>query len=1261
MYIGGWLHDFLGGLLVFVAATTILFAVFHWFFHVWCFIEIAKIGYNEGRVGSVQTFNSGEGPGRIAMCVVLGLAYSAFIVFFLGVIVVFISFKDFAPRWMWIVDAPLDANQLLSIFVVFFVIYAIPSVIAAVTTTLVFIHDRWKMSSLKKDRQAAVAGGLEGGNGNASAPVSYHWDKTVVLCVPVYMEPLSNLLSTISAIADSDYPPDKIQVLVGFDDDSTKTLTMMHTIERILSGGEIRGYDRADDSSNSSNVSGSGSGPGAGDSGLYMMGSGDLGDRETYPPSYDTLPAADGRNKYNGLLKIANYARSSVDVRQSPVSRPQSLDYSNVEHDPRTIETSYRSINYTISRFEHGGKLHTQAKMFAMIQDRVESGQYPRDSLILFVDSDTTLVPSTIRKFVDHFEAEYIYMQLSMRFTEASFGSVTCMPGALTMIKYETMAELAKLYFHQADVDSTFEFCRRKLGEDRFLTHLAMEYLGPFAIGFVPDAVSKTEAPGNAYDLLRQRRRWLLGSLTNEVYMITTPSFVLKFPALIALRILNIFRLGGTLFYLLALEYIIVGILYPDDFIASDVIYVIGIPLLIWIFLAVWALWQRRYKTLFFFFLYILLNQFMELGYYGYALWTLRERTWGGPRAAGEEEEEGEEGAADGDAAAAAATDGGASALGSTAPNSGFVRRITVPMLVAIAAATVLLIAPTVAADPDPSWLSWGSSSTPSAPAAGLQPATANGSGGASESGLIAHQQGEEWIRSIRKQSQEELAFLEQGRMSLQKYESQSHDCYKEAAYSLQTGCKELTATEEEKQQYAIRLTLCEVATANVNVPVQCLVANPGTSCVEALHQVPQLWTSYSGYRRDVLAMCYAVRHAIERELVEALFYNLTLTQLVNNNLLHAHTRDVAEMHVRELAALANVSLAQDRLVAQSAQAAEITRAVAANVTDLAAGVAGVARTVEAVDRAQEMMMGAVEAWRGQLAGWIDRMAAEAGEARRALDGVASGVGVVQDQVKGVAQAQAEAKRASEALAAWLELFQRATQNQTSHLLGALQNVDSALATHHAQWSAAAADQLAWIHSAQSALVSLTAEHAAQRAAADEWIRGLAAAHATVANRVATLEGELASHASKQRDHLANVTAALAEVRAQSEAVAVGVATARAVLGDRGIAVAVSVMVAAAVRLVGIRGTVAGVVIFAATQAPIGEWAEQVSDAGAVMAKAAAEWWVVAADEQGAGEQEPLADIETKEPAKPLREKKIKWKRWRPTLSDLEGNPIERV
>ncbi|KAI9188263.1 hypothetical protein H9P43_002654 [Blastocladiella emersonii ATCC 22665] len=219
--------------------------------------------------------------------------------------------------------------------------------------------------------------------------------------------------------------------------------------------------------------------------------------------------------------------------------------------------------------------------------------------------------------------AEYIFMQVSMRYVEATFGSVTCLPGALTMIKYNTMHELAKIYFHQPDVDSTFEFCRRKLGENRFLTHLAMEYLPAYSISFVPDAVSKTEAPNIFYDLLRQRRRWLLGSLTNELHMVTTPSFLTKYPALIALRITSMLRLVVTL------------IESPDQANAVDVILLIGVPGMFFVLLAIWSLWQRRAKLLVFFFAFLITNQILEMLYYCYTAWTMNERTWGGPRADG--------------------------------------------------------------------------------------------------------------------------------------------------------------------------------------------------------------------------------------------------------------------------------------------------------------------------------------------------------------------------------------------------------------------------------------------------------------------------------------------------------------------------------------------------------------------------------------------------------------------------------------------------
>ena len=116
-------------------------------------------------------------------------------------------------------------------------------------------------------------------------------------------------------------------------------------------------------------------------------------------------------------------------------------------------------------------------------------------------------------------------MQAATRLPEALLGAITCLPGALTVVRISAMRELARVYFAQADADSTFEFCRRKLGEDRYLTHLAMEAFPAYSIGFIPDAISKTEAPDNFANLLKQRRRWLLGSLANEVYCLTCVLF----------------------------------------------------------------------------------------------------------------------------------------------------------------------------------------------------------------------------------------------------------------------------------------------------------------------------------------------------------------------------------------------------------------------------------------------------------------------------------------------------------------------------------------------------------------------------------------------------------------------------------------------------------------------------------------------------------------------------------------------------------------
>ncbi|KAK3822145.1 MAG: hypothetical protein J3R72DRAFT_358675, partial [Linnemannia gamsii] len=99
---------------------------------------------------------------------------------------------------------------------------------------------------------------------------------------------------------------------------------------------------------------------------------------------------------------------------------------------------------------------------------------------------------------------------------------------------------------------------------------------------------------------------------------------------------------------------------------------------------------------------------------------------------------------------------------------------------------------------------------------------------------------------------------------ALKAYDSKP-DCFKDAARALRQGCKSIDIDEDEKTRYAIRLTTCEIATANMPVPQEChsLVAaesdphqQPKTNdigrCVQSLGRIPQLWTSYSGYFREV-------------------------------------------------------------------------------------------------------------------------------------------------------------------------------------------------------------------------------------------------------------------------------------------------------------------------------------------------------------------------------------------------------------------------
>ncbi|KAJ3218557.1 hypothetical protein HDU67_005116 [Dinochytrium kinnereticum] len=103
-------------------------------------------------------------------------------------------------------------------------------------------------------------------------------------------------------------------------------------------------------------------------------------------------------------------------------------------------------------------------------------------------------------------------------------------------------------------------------------------------------------------------------------------------------------------------------------------------------------------------------------------------------------------------------------------------------------------------------------------------------------------------------------------------------DCFREAAEQVKTDCSGRGMGEVEKVRYAIELTRCEVMTAGQTLPKRCDAPSKErvTGCVEAISSVGQLWTSYSGYFRDVTLMCASVRFDIEKDALKHLYRNIT-------------------------------------------------------------------------------------------------------------------------------------------------------------------------------------------------------------------------------------------------------------------------------------------------------------------------------------------------------------------------------------------------
>ncbi|ORX50400.1 hypothetical protein BCR36DRAFT_412422 [Piromyces finnis] len=430
----------------------------------------------------------------------------------------------------------------------------------------------------------------------------------VCIIMPIYNELLPILVDAIDRIVDSNYEKSKLHLYLSFDDDTESFL-------------------------------------------------------------YIKLMSCLGAQKYriSEDYKGPELGQSSIRIENHVV---ESDHYSYNEGGyPPIFNMVYRGVKCTVIRNKHEGKRMTQANTFNAIKHTYEDFVLTSTNnialTVLFIDSDVLIDSNAIKEFVNCFkdgrmavtglitcatssdnknfwwllqDLEYVQGQMMDRCLESFLGGVTCLPGALTMVEFNTLKEVEDEYFKSSNFIknmSIIDYARFHLGEDRYLTHLFMDSLPyPNAIGFCPTAVCKTEAPKRLSVLLKQRRRWILGTYANEIYMFTDPVLWKSRPLLMLLRFThNCTRSISLLLYIFIIS-VIAGIFSKDGMVIETPIILIAIilPLITnWIYMIYFGLTLHRYKTLLYPVMY-LVHPFFSWLCFVYTIFTFNKRTWGGPR-----------------------------------------------------------------------------------------------------------------------------------------------------------------------------------------------------------------------------------------------------------------------------------------------------------------------------------------------------------------------------------------------------------------------------------------------------------------------------------------------------------------------------------------------------------------------------------------------------------------------------------------------------
>jgi chitin synthase len=324
------------------------------------------------------------------------------------------------------------------------------------------------------------------------------------------------------------------------------------------------------------------------------------------------------------------------------------------------INVDIDGILIAICRFEHGGKKSAQyggfkemEKDMIILEERRTSFKMD-ESLVFFIDSDIILKSDSLLHFYYYLEKfkksaltglisciasddpkfitfyqdiEYVSGQIFWRNLESYFNSTTCLPGAFTILRYSFFKKVSEKYFNSNVYEDNADYQRFYLGEDRYLTHLLME-IEPGKLGFCEAARCKTDAPKTVLALMKQRRRWYLGHIANDTWMISSLELWKNYPLLCMFNLLNNTR--NTSIYIYLLYFVL--LLNKEVSLTLWILFILLPIICNWFFIVIYAFKIKRKMNIMFYIAILLFQPLFSMAYMYYTIWTIKQKSWGGVR-----------------------------------------------------------------------------------------------------------------------------------------------------------------------------------------------------------------------------------------------------------------------------------------------------------------------------------------------------------------------------------------------------------------------------------------------------------------------------------------------------------------------------------------------------------------------------------------------------------------------------------------------------